>query len=116
MTAPQVRGIRRTRIGIVTSDKMQKTRVVCVERLSRHGRYPRTLRLRTSFKVHDEGNESHLGDLVEIMETRPLSKEKRFRLVKVLQRASTAPPVPGEPSEASARPPEDAPPSTSDAG
>ncbi len=95
----QARGRRKTRMGIVVSDKMMKTLVVRVDRLVSHPRYSRTMTRRASFKVHDESNEAKIGDLVEIMETRPLSKHKRWRLVKVVRRASTAPAVPGEPSE-----------------
>ena len=76
-----------------------KTIVVRTQRLTRHPRYTRTIVRGTTFKVHDEANDAKQGDLVEIMETRPLSKDKRWRLVKVLRRASTAPPVPAEPSE-----------------
>ena len=93
------RGQRKTRIGVVTSDKMMKTIVVRTDRLTRHARYSRTITRRTRFKVHDESNDAKVGDVVEIMETRPLSKHKRWRLVNVVRRASTAPPVPGEPSE-----------------
>lgn len=93
------RGRRKMRIGIVTSDNMQKTIVVRVDRLTRHPLYPRTITRGARFKVHDESNDAKMGDLVEIMETRPLSKDKRWRLVKIRRRASTAPPVPGEPSE-----------------
>jgi len=95
-TAPAPRrGRRKTVVGMVTSDRMNKTRVVRVDRLVRHAVYTRTLGKANSFKVHDERNEAKRGDWVEIMETRPLSKDKRWRLVKVVKRASTAPPVPG---------------------
>jgi small subunit ribosomal protein S17 len=94
-----MRPSRKTRVGVVTSNRMTKTIVVRVDRLTRHPLYVRTIKQSTSFKVHDETNEAHIGDLVEIMETRPLSKDKRWRLVKILRRASTAPPVPGEESE-----------------
>lgn len=89
------RGRRKVRTGIVTSNKMQKTIVVQVSRLARHPKYSRVIRRATSFKAHDETNSAAVGDLVKIMETRPLSKDKRWRLVEILQRASTAPPVPG---------------------
>ena len=85
---------RKVRTGLVTSNKMQKTIVVQVSRLVRHPKYSRVIRLATSFKAHDETNSAAVGDLVKIMETRPLSKDKRWRLVEILQRASTAPPVP----------------------
>jgi small subunit ribosomal protein S17 len=95
----QVRGKRRVEIGVVTSDKMQKTRRVEIARLVKHARYGKYIRRRTICKVHDEKNESHLGDTVEIMETRPLSKTKNWRLVRVVAKApEPAPreaPVPG---------------------
>ena len=93
-TAANVRGVRKTQMGIVTSNRMQKTIVVRVDRLARHPVYNRVLKRRTSFKVHDENNEAKPGDWVRIVETRPLSKEKRWRLVEIIRRASTAPPVP----------------------
>jgi small subunit ribosomal protein S17 len=73
--------------GTVTSDKMQKTRSVEVTRLEKHPKYGKFLRRRTTFKVHDEKEESREGDTVLIAETRPLSKTKRWRLVKVLTRS-----------------------------
>jgi small subunit ribosomal protein S17 len=76
---------RRTEIGIVTSDKMQKTRRVEVERLVAHPKYGKFLRRRTVCHAHDEGDQSHIGDLVEIMETRPLSKLKRWRIVRIVR-------------------------------
>ena len=94
-----VRGRRKMRVGLVTSNRMRKTIVVRVDRLVRHPMYVRTMAQSASFKVHDEANEAKIGDWVEIMETRPLSKDKRWRLIRILQRASTAPPVPGEESE-----------------
>jgi len=69
---------RKTEIGAVTSDKMNKTRRVVIERLVPHPKYGKLMRRRTVCHVHDETNESHLGDLVEIMETRPMSKLKRW--------------------------------------
>jgi len=98
------RGRRKTALGIVTSDRMQKTRVVRVGRVTRHSVYTRILRKATSCKVHDERNEAKRGDWVEIMETRPLSKDKRWRLVKIVKRASTAPPVPGSEPEGAGQP------------
>src|SRR5579859_8300695 len=86
MTA-QVRGKRRVETGVVTSDKMQKTRRVEIARLVKHARYGKYIRRRTICKVHDEKNEAHLGDTVEIMETRPLSKTKNWRLVRVVNKA-----------------------------
>src|ERR1700751_5734722 len=76
------RGRRKTEIGMVESDKMNKTRRVVVERLVPHPKYGKLLRRRTVCHAHDEANTSHKGDLVEIMETRPLSKLKRWRIVR----------------------------------
>ena len=83
---------RKVRIGIVVSNKMQKTLVVRVRRHVRHSRYPRVLERATCFKVHDEKNEASVGDWVKIMETRPISKNKRWRLVEIVRRVSTAMP------------------------
>lgn len=85
--ATKARGKRKTRIGRVVSDKMDKTVVVQVERLAPHPLYGKILRRRKKFKAHDENNECRIGDLVEIMETRPLSKTKRWRVVRILERA-----------------------------
>jgi small subunit ribosomal protein S17 len=76
---------RKTEIGIVASDKMSKTRRVVVERLVPHPKYGKLMRRRTICHAHDEANESHKGDLVEIMETRPLSKLKRWRVVRIVR-------------------------------
>ena len=84
------RGRRHAFQGLVVSDKAQKTRVVVVERTVRHPRYEKIMRKKSKFHVHDEGNESHLGDLVEIAGTRPLSKLKRWRLVRVVKAAPKA--------------------------
>lgn len=84
-----VRGQRRVAIGVVTSDKMQKTRRVEIPRLVKHARYGKFIRRRTICYVHDEKNESRLGDSVEIMETRPLSKKKNWRLVRVVTHVAT---------------------------
>src|ERR1700758_4159873 len=88
---------RRTAVGVVTSDKMNKTRRVEIPRLVKHARYGKYIRRRTICHVHDEKNESHKGDTVEIMETRPLSKTKNWRLVRVVtvapQTAELAPEV-----------------------
>jgi small subunit ribosomal protein S17 len=83
----KVQGKRKTKVGRVVSDKMDKTIVVSVERLARHRLYKRVIRLSTKFKAHDEGNDAHIGDTVEIEESRPLSATKRWRLVSVVQRA-----------------------------
>jgi small subunit ribosomal protein S17 len=81
-------GERKTREGVVVSDAMQKTRVVKIERVYRHPRYQRVIRMSKKLKAHDEANESRVGDRVLIEETRPLSKEKRWRIRKILTRAS----------------------------
>ena len=85
--APAVQGKRKTKVGRVVSDKMDKTIVVSVERLTRHRLYKRVIRLTTKFKAHDEANEAHVGDTVLIEESRPLSATKRWRLLEVVQRA-----------------------------
>jgi small subunit ribosomal protein S17 len=79
--------VRKEKIGRVVSDKMDKTIVVSVERLSRHPLYKRVMRLTTKFKAHDEANDARIGDTVLIEESRPLSATKRWRLVSVVQRA-----------------------------
>jgi small subunit ribosomal protein S17 len=81
------RGNRRVVVGVVTSDKMNKTRRVEVPRLVKHPRYGKYVRRRTVCHAHDENNESRLGDTVEIMETRPLSKLKNWRLMRVVVKA-----------------------------
>ena len=80
------RNDRKLRIGKVVSDKMQKTVVVSVERLVQHPLYKKSIKQTTRFKAHDENNDSHTGDIVKIMETRPLSKDKRWRVVEILQK------------------------------
>src|SRR5438105_14808406 len=89
----QVRGRRRVEVGVVTSDKMNKSRRVEIPRLVKHSRYGKYIRRRTICHVHDEKNESHTGDTVEIMETRPLSKTKHWRLIRVVTKSAAAPPV-----------------------
>jgi small subunit ribosomal protein S17 len=79
------RSRRKTEIGVVTSDKMDKTRRVELERLVPHPKYGKFLKRRTVCHAHDETNQTHLGDIVEIMETRPLSKLKRWRIVRVVR-------------------------------
>ncbi len=79
-------GKRKTKVGRVVSDKMDKTIVVSVERLARHRLYKRVIRLTTKFKAHDELNEARVGDTVLIEESRPLSATKRWRLIEVLSR------------------------------
>ena len=76
---------RKTEIGVVASDKMNKTRRVVVERLVPHPKYGKMMKRRTICHAHDEQNASHVGDLVEIMETRPLSKLKRWRIVRIVR-------------------------------
>jgi small subunit ribosomal protein S17 len=82
-----VRGKRKTKVGRVVSDRMDKTIVVSVERLARHPLYKRVIRLTTKFKAHDETNDARIGDTVLIEESRPLSATKRWRLVSIIQRA-----------------------------
>ena len=81
------RNRRKVRVGRVVSDRMEKTIVVSIERLVKHPTYGRYVRRRAKFKVHDEKNECKVGDLVRFMETRPISKDKRWRFVEVLERA-----------------------------
>jgi small subunit ribosomal protein S17 len=81
------RSNRKTRIGHVVSDKMDKTVVVRVESRVRHPLYGRIVKQSKKFKAHDENNDAHMGDKVKIMETRPLSKEKRWRIVEILEKA-----------------------------
>jgi small subunit ribosomal protein S17 len=83
----KVQGKRKTKVGRVVSDRMDKTIVVSVERLARHRLYKRVIRLTTRFKAHDEANEANIGDTVLIEEARPMSATKRWRLVSVVQRA-----------------------------
>jgi small subunit ribosomal protein S17 len=85
------RGNRRVEVGVVTSDKMNKTRRVEIPRLVKHPRYGKYIRRRTVCHVHDEANVSRLGDMVEIMETRPLSKTKNWRLMRVVTKAPALP-------------------------
>jgi small subunit ribosomal protein S17 len=81
-------GVKKTREGVVVSDKMTKTRVVRIERVFRHPRYERVITRSKRLKAHDEQNASKVGDRVLIEETRPLSKEKRWRILQVLTSAS----------------------------
>jgi small subunit ribosomal protein S17 len=85
--ATHVQGKRKTKVGRVVSDKMDKTIVVSVERLTRHPLSKRVVRLTTKFKAHDEANEAKIGDTVLIEESRPLSATKRWRLLEIVQRA-----------------------------
>ena len=81
-------GVKKTREGVVVSDKMTKTRVVLIERVFRHPRYERVITRSKRLKAHDEQNASKVGDRVLIEETRPLSKEKRWRILQVVTSAS----------------------------
>ena len=81
------RNQRKVRTGVVVSDKMDKTVVVAVERSMRHPLYGKTIRKTKKFKAHDKNNECRVGDVVTIMETRPLSRDKRWRVVKIVQKA-----------------------------
>jgi len=87
MTAPEKRGRRKIRSGRVTSDARDKTITVTVERTVLHPLYGRVVRKSKKYMAHDERNEARVGDLVEIAETRPLSKTKRWRLTRILERA-----------------------------
>ena len=82
-----VRGRRKTRTGLVTSNKMEKSITIAVERKERHPLYGKFLKKTTKFMAHDEKNECNIGDTVKIMETRPLSKNKCWRLVEVIEKA-----------------------------
>ncbi|NLL29579.1 MAG: 30S ribosomal protein S17 [Clostridiales bacterium] len=81
------RGLRKKRIGKVVSDKMDKTIVVAVETKVKHPLYGKIINRTTKFKAHDENNEAKINDKVLIMETRPLSKDKRWRLVEIVEKA-----------------------------
>ena len=83
----ETRAARKDREGIVTSDKMDKTAVVTVTERVRHPKYNKTLQRAKKLYVHDESNDLNIGDRVRVMETRPLSKQKRWRVVEVLERA-----------------------------
>jgi small subunit ribosomal protein S17 len=81
------RGLRKERTGVIVSDRMQKTVVVTVERTVTHPKYKKILRRRTNVKAHDESNQCRIGDRVLIVECRPFSRDKRWRVSKVLERA-----------------------------
>ena len=83
----EVRGMRKTRVGVVVSDKMDKTITVAVKYRVRHPLYGKIMNRTTRFKAHDEKNECGIGDTVRIMETRPLSHDKRWRLVEIIEKA-----------------------------
>lgn len=86
-TVDTARNLRKTRTGIVVSDKMDKTVVVSVKDKVKHPLYKKIVNTTKKFKAHDENNECGIGDTVEIMETRPLSKDKHFRVVKIVSKA-----------------------------
>ena len=83
------RGLRKERMGLVVSDRMHKTVIVSVVRTVMHPKYKKYLRRRTKVKAHDESNQSHVGDRVMIVECRPLSRDKRWRVSRILERAKT---------------------------
>ncbi len=82
------RNLRKTMIGTVISDKMDKTVVVAVKTSVSHSVYGKTVKRTYKLKAHDENNECHIGDTVEVMETRPLSKDKRWRVVRIVEKAN----------------------------
>jgi small subunit ribosomal protein S17 len=86
-TEQEERGARKVRTGIVVSDAMDKTVVVRISTAFRHPMYGKIVRRSSKFKAHDEAGEAHVGDRVRIMETRPLSKTKRWRVIEVVERA-----------------------------
>ena len=81
------RNLRKTRVGLVTSDKMDKTIVVSVTDNVKHPLYNKIVKRTYKLKAHDENNDCHTGDRVKVMETRPLSKDKRWRLVEIIEKA-----------------------------
>jgi small subunit ribosomal protein S17 len=81
------RGRRKTRVGVVVSDAMDKTVLVKIDRKIAHPLYKKTVRRSSKLAAHDEGNEAHVGDRVRVMETRPLSKTKRWRVVEIVEKA-----------------------------
>ena len=87
LNVAEERKLRKVRQGIVVSDKMDKTVVVAVERKVPHKLYKKSINTTTKFKAHDENNECKVGDKVKVMETRPLSKDKRWRVVEVVEKA-----------------------------
>ncbi len=85
--AEEQRGIRKTRTGVVVSDKMDKTVVIAIKRRIRHPLYGKIMNRTNKIKVHDENNECGIGDTIRVMETRPISKDKRWRLVEIVEKA-----------------------------
>ena len=86
-TTATERGARKVRTGVVVSDKMDKTVVVRIDRQMRHALYGKTIKRSTKLSAHDEANDAHVGDTVRVMETRPISKSKRWRVVEIVERA-----------------------------
>jgi len=86
-TATSERGLVRSREGIVVSDKMEKSCVIAVERKIKHPKYGKFMKKTTKLMVHDESNECGIGDTIRVMETRPLSKNKRWRLIEIIEKA-----------------------------
>jgi small subunit ribosomal protein S17 len=86
-TTTEERNLRKERIGVVTSDKMDKSVVVMVERRVMHPKYGKFVKRSSKFMAHDEKGEAHIGDTVRISETRPMSKQKRWRVVEIMERA-----------------------------
>lgn len=84
---PVIRNERKSRVGTVVSNKMQKTIVVAIEETVQHKLYKKSVKRTVKFKAHDENNVANIGDRVQIMETRPLSKQKHWRLVQILEKA-----------------------------
>ena len=87
MTEKTERALRKTRVGIVVSDKMDKTVVVAIRDNIKHPKYGKIIKRTVKLHAHDENNECGIGDTVEVMETRPLSKDKRWRLVRIIEKA-----------------------------
>jgi len=85
----EIQGNRKNMIGTVVGDKMEKTITVSVETVKQHPLYKKTIKTSKKYKAHDETNEAKSGDIVKIMETRPLSKDKRWTLVEIMQKAKT---------------------------
>ena len=83
----EVRGMRKTRVGVVVSDKMDKTITIAVKYRVRHPLYGKIMNQTSKLKAHDENNECGIGDRVRVMETRPLSRDKRWRLVEIIEKA-----------------------------
>lgn len=83
----ETRGLRKERVGVVVSDKMDKTVVIAIKERVKHGVYGKILNHTVKLKVHDENNECHVGDTIRVMETRPLSREKRWRMVEIVEKA-----------------------------